>query len=263
MNLLKKPICLTQVLLLAASVLWLAPCPGLAKRDGPAMRQLERMVADRPQMLGGHADLAEFLGPELLKTICSLFDGEHAHGQLILWDGDSMKREPLPVLAKHRIPMSNRAASIMVRRTLPSEIKPEIPLSCDLAWSAAIFELHNVANYESFYELIVDTMLDDVDESEFMWRLARIEFDACKKAESFYREHWRRRMLEVGTPSRPQNWVRAATTFEAWYSALPDDGAYLQGSRRHYQQTVRQAQTLRPGFRSREALMRYYMPRVN
>jgi hypothetical protein len=133
-------------------------------------RQIDQMLADRPDMVGILND-----DHPILLWIIDGMNGEQI-GQRIYWNSDS----PQNTLAQHFPGYDGYPPHI--RLTGGTEAT-----GID-KWAGLVYELFNLENTKAFHELFVRASEGELDRDAYAKECANLEYLALKKTEKFFQE---------------------------------------------------------------------------
>lgn len=217
------------LLLPAAFEIAFAEVPKQRKTESHGKGQLNRMLSDIPQM-GKDPFTGEKLaaGDPFFESVAVLFSGK-ASGVPVFWDSALPQG---PEDANHTTPRAKELATIRIRRRDRVTLEE---YSFDYLWSLALYELHNVQEWEAFSELSIQAWLGRVSRDDYVREVVRVEYGALKALEDFYHDSWVPFCERIDVPANPYLWLRTGElSFEDWFAALPEDGYYLPGYRANY-----------------------------
>lgn len=187
------------------------------------------MVSDIPQM-GKDPFTGEWLSADdpFFNSVAVLFSGA-ASGVPVFWDS-ALPRGPED--ANHTSPRAKELATIRIRRLDPATGEE---YSFGYLWSLALYELHNVQEWEAFSELSIEAWLGRVSRDDYVREVVRVEYGALKALEDFYKVSWVPFCERIDVPTSRYLWVKTGgLSFEDWFAMLPEDGYYLPGYRANY-----------------------------
>jgi hypothetical protein len=130
-------------------------------------RQIDQMLADRPEMVG-------ILGKDdpILIWIIDGINGDRI-GQRIYWNA----REPVGSSAEHAPPYSDYPPYVCISR--------HAGISGIDKWVSLIYELFNIENTKAFTDLHVQALNREIDGEEYADACAKLEYLALKEAKLF------------------------------------------------------------------------------
>src|SRR5689334_22473581 len=135
-------------------------------------RQIEQMLADRPDMVGVLAD-----DDPIVVWIANSMNGERI-ARRVYWNADSPRTGGA---AEHAMPYGVNPPFICVAGG--AEVSPIDK------WAVVVYELFNLENYKSNEELWEKATSAKVDKETYANECAKLEYEACKKARKFFEEH--------------------------------------------------------------------------
>lgn len=136
------------------------------------MRQVEQMLADRPDMAGLLKD-----DDPIVQWVAAGFNGDRT-GQRIYWNaasppsGNPGEHWPQYYNYPPQIIVSGGAETTRIDR-----------------WVAVVFEQFNIENDEAFAELASRAIAGDVDRDGYAVGCAKLEFAALLKCREFFEQH--------------------------------------------------------------------------
>lgn len=170
-------------------------------------RQLHRMIHDRPRMLGYLTK-----GDSAYEWVVRQFAGEHT-GYRIYWN---RKKTAAGNLGENHYKYGSRKAMIRVSSLNPMSVNH----SGEKLWGTAIFELLNIRNGPSFYKAYSDANEGRLSLNEWVVINTKLEFEAYKKANDFYKQIWLPLMDSKKIESRERAWTMiVADTHEQWMNS--------------------------------------------
>lgn len=215
--------------MLAVFEISFADTPKQPGTESHGRRQLNRMLADIPQMAVDPLT-GETLSTDdpFFESVAVLFSGAES-GVPVFWDS-ALPRGAED--ANHTTPRARELATIRIRRRDPKTLEE---YSFEYLWSLALYELHNVQEWEAFSELSIQAWLGRVNQEDYIRGVVRVEYGALKSLEEFYRASWLPFCDRIDWPANLYLWVKTGDlSFEDWFAMLPEDGYYLPGYRANY-----------------------------
>jgi hypothetical protein len=153
------------------------------------------------------------------------FAGE-ATGQGTYWSADPPSC-PSDCLAEHNAPYEHIKGSILIRERYGSGDKRGEKVGCEELWSCAVFELYNISYSKDFLELHDSALAGKVPRQDYIFRFARIEFNAVQKTAEFYRTIWQPWAESKGKDTESLHWYAdAPKSYEEWIKEYHDPTGY-------------------------------------
>ncbi len=172
--------------------------------------QVDAMLRDRPEM-------STYIsrGDRLSDWTARQFAGKDFPVR-IFWHNNLPRDMPSGPIAACQ-PLDARTAWIYVR-SLDSQGKK---IGGDELWSAVVFELYNARNSPLVVQLYKETERGKVSKAQYIERITRMEFEAIRATNEFYRTFWLPHVLAKKLPTDPSIWHSSASDrYEDWIAGL-------------------------------------------
>jgi hypothetical protein len=139
-----------------------------AKEASFGHRQIDQMLADRPEMVG----ILRQDDPIFIWIVAGM-NGDRI-GQRIYWNA----REPVSSSAEHAPPYSDYPPYVCISR--------HAGISGIDKWICLIYELFNIENTKAFTDLHVQALNREINGEEYADGCAKLEYLALKEAKQFF-----------------------------------------------------------------------------
>ena len=183
-------------------------------------KQVERMVADRPQM-------KQYVqkGDSVWQYCARQFAGE-ACGQKITWNPDP-PHPPDDYDADHQYPTDTQQGYIRIRRLSGAGAMRGKERNGEDMWQNAIFELNNIRSAKQFDRLFEDALAGKLSKEQWIKGNTQLEYTAYRNSVRIYRILWLPLMRSKGIASNPDLWwPDLPDTYEAWIALYTDKSSY-------------------------------------
>lgn len=145
------------------------PSTVFSQDSGFGRRQVQQMLADRPDMKG----VIDRTDP-VHKWVVDGFQGKLI-GQRVYWNANSPRTGRA---AEHATPYGNYPPYISI-----SGGTDTTPVD---KWAAVVFELHNLRNFEEFAKLATDASAGKLTADEYATQCVMLEYDAQLRTHKFF-----------------------------------------------------------------------------
>lgn len=180
--------------------------------------QLRKMILDRPQM-------ERFISSndQLWTTISNLFEGELCNHP-VSWDPKCPQPEDRYYVGQSFYPIPGRDICCIRLRKYDGANQL---IEGELLWSSLIFEFHNIAEGERFYQVYLDAINDRLTREQYIEGMTRIEHISLGRTYSFYQNRWFPAMNKKNLETHSKYWrLNYKREYRDWINQFKDQSSY-------------------------------------